>query len=153
MVFVQKLTIFPCFFLLVNLGKENVFYDILDQKNFFLRYKNKKLKKSKNKDFSKTVSPWFFFKTGHFLLVNLGKENVFSILDRKNALLGYKNKKSKKSKNWDFYKGVSPWFLSKMCNFSIYSLLVNLAKENVFYDILSKQNRWKNGQFWRKTMD
>ena len=99
MVFVQKLTIFPCFFLLVNLGKENVFYDILDQKNFFLRYKNKKFKKSKNKDFSKTVSPWFFFKTGHFLLVNLGKENVFSILDRKNALLGYKNKKSKKSKN------------------------------------------------------
>ena len=46
MVLVQN---FPFFhiFLLVNLGKESVFYDILDRKNEFLGYKNKKFKKSK----------------------------------------------------------------------------------------------------------
>ena len=35
------------FFNLKNIGQENVFYDILEQKNRFLRYKKKKLKKSK----------------------------------------------------------------------------------------------------------
>ena len=33
---------------LANLGQENVFYDILERKNAFLGYKNKKFKKSKN---------------------------------------------------------------------------------------------------------
>ena len=32
-------------FFLGNIGKQNVFYDILQQKNFFLGYKNKKFKK------------------------------------------------------------------------------------------------------------
>ena len=48
------------FFLLVILGRigqENVFYDILDRNNAFLDYKNIKLKKLKNWDFSKGVSP------------------------------------------------------------------------------------------------
>ena len=35
------MAIFPTFFL-GNIGQENVFYDILEQKNAFLRYKNKK---------------------------------------------------------------------------------------------------------------
>ena len=36
-------------------------------------------------------------------LGNIGKENVFyDILERKDASLGYKNKKLKKSKNWHF---------------------------------------------------
>ena len=30
-----------------NIGQENVFYDILEGKNVFLSYKNKKFKKSK----------------------------------------------------------------------------------------------------------
>ena len=48
------------------IGQENVFYDILERKNAFLGYKNKKLKKSKNLHFSKGVSPWFWSKFGHF---------------------------------------------------------------------------------------
>ena len=36
----------------------------------------------------------------------------------KNAFLGYKNKKFKKSKNWDFCKGINPWFGSKIGHFS-----------------------------------
>ena len=35
------------------------------------------------------------------------------ILVRKNAFLDYKNKKIKKSKNWDFFKGVSNLSRSK----------------------------------------
>ena len=57
----QKLAIFPLFSL-GNIGHENVFYDILNRKNVFLGYKNKKLKKLKNLDFSKGVSPWFWSK-------------------------------------------------------------------------------------------
>ena len=38
-----------------------------------------------------------------FFLGDIEQENVFyDILERKNAFLGYKNKKSKKSQNWDF---------------------------------------------------
>ena len=44
---VQKWQFFQLFFFF-NIGQENVFYDILEQKNAFLGYKNKKLKKSKN---------------------------------------------------------------------------------------------------------
>ena len=47
MVLVQKWPIFELFFL-GNIGQENTLYDILERKNAFLGYKNKKLKKSKN---------------------------------------------------------------------------------------------------------
>ena len=121
MVLVQKWPFLQLFFL-GNIGQKSVFYDILDRKNAFLGYKNKKFKKSKNWHFSKGVNPWFWSKNGHFsnffFLRNIGHENVFyDILDRKNAFLGYKKKKFKKSKNWHFSKGVNPWFWSKMAIF------------------------------------
>ena len=47
MILVQKWPFFQVFFLR-NIGQENVFYDILERKNAFLAYKNKKFKKSKN---------------------------------------------------------------------------------------------------------
>ena len=114
---------FSNMFFLDNIGKENVFYDILKQKNTFLGFKNKKFKKSKNLYFSKGVNQWFWSKNGHFsnmfFLGNIGKENVFyDILKRKNAFLGYKNKKFKMSKNWLFSKEVNPWFWSKNGHFS-----------------------------------
>ena len=49
-----------------------MFYDILEKKNAFLEYKNKKSEKSKNSR------------------------------KKKNAFLRYKNKKAKESKNWDY---------------------------------------------------
>ena len=115
----------PFFHLFVkdNIGQENIFYDILERKNAFLGYKNRKFKKSKNCYFSKGVNPWFWSKNGHFsnffFLGNIGQENVFyDILERKNVFLGYKNRKFKKSKNWHFSKGVKPWFWSKNGHFS-----------------------------------
>ena len=103
MLLVQKWPFFQLFFL-GNIRQENVFYDILERKNPFLGHKNKKFKKVKNRHFPKGVNPWFWSKNGHFsnffFLGNIGQENVFyDILERKNAFLGYKNKKFKKSKN------------------------------------------------------
>ena len=135
MVFVQKLPLFqPVFY--SNIGKENVFHDILERKTAFLGYKNKKLKKlknwhfykgvnswffsqkSKNWHFSRGVNPWFWSKNCHFFQINffgyIGKENGFyDILERKNSFLGYKKNKFIKSKNWHFYKRVNWWFLFK----------------------------------------
>ena len=106
-----------------NIGQENVFYDVLQLKNSFLGYENKKFKKLKNCHFSKGVNPSFWSKNGHFsklfFLGNIGKENVFhNILEQKKASLGYKNKKFKKSKNWHFSTRVNPWFWSKNGHFS-----------------------------------
>ena len=47
MVVVQKRQVFQLFFL-GNIGQENVFYDILEQKKAFLGYKNKRFKQLKN---------------------------------------------------------------------------------------------------------
>ena len=49
----------------------------------------------------------------------MGQENVFyNILEQKNGVLGYKNKKFYKSKTWHFFKGVNPRFWSKYDLFS-----------------------------------
>ena len=46
-----------------------------------------------------------------FFLGNIEQENVFyDILERKNAFLGYKFNKFKKSKNWHFSKGLKQYF-------------------------------------------
>ena len=124
MVLVEKRPFFQLFFL-GDIGQGNVFYDILEGKNAFLGYKNKKFKKSKNWHFSKGVNPWFWSKNGHFpnffFKGNIGQENVlYDVVERKNVFLGYKNKKLKKLKNWDFSKGVSPWFWSQISHFCMF---------------------------------
>ena len=93
MVFVQK---WPCFqvFFLGNIGQENLFKDILERKNAFLGYKNKKFKKSENWHFSKGVNPWSFSTNclclELFFSANLDQQNVLcDILERKHAFLGY----------------------------------------------------------------
>ena len=49
-------------FFLSIIGQENVFYDILEPKNTFLSYKNKKFKKSKNLQVNFFFTFYFFFK-------------------------------------------------------------------------------------------
>ena len=105
----------------------------------FSRLWNKKFKKSKNWHFSKGVNPWFFSKNDHFykffFLGNIGQEKFFyDILDWKNAFLGFKNKKFKKSKNWHFSKVVNLWYRSKNGIFLTF-LLVIIGQENVFYEL------------------
>ena len=114
--------------ILGKIGQKNVFYDILEGRNAFVDYKNKKLKKSKSWYCYKGVSPWFRSKIGNFSKIFFGgggigaEKCVYDILEGRNAFLNYENKKFKKSINWDFYKGVSPWFWSKIGNFSRFSV-------------------------------
>ena len=117
MVLVQKLPFFQVsFFRQYSEGKYALRYSRTKKRLF--RLKKEMFKKSKNWHFSKGVNLWFWSKNGHFskffFLGNIGQENVFyDILERKNAFLGYKNKKFKKSKNWHFFKGVNGWFCWK----------------------------------------
>ena len=48
------------------------------------------------------VQKWPFLQLS--FLGNIGQENVFYDILEKNAFIGYKNKKYKKSKNWQFSK-------------------------------------------------
>ena len=71
MVLVQKWPFFQLF-VLGNIGQENVFYDVLEQKNVFLGHKNRKFKKCKIDIFPKglthafgpkiAIFPTFFFR-------------------------------------------------------------------------------------------
>ena len=60
--FGPKMAIFLFFIFLRIIDQENLFYDILERKNAFLDYQNKKFKKSKKCHFSKRVNPWFWSK-------------------------------------------------------------------------------------------
>ena len=114
MVLVQKWPFFQLFFW-GNIGQQNLFYDILERKNAFLGYKKKNFIKSKNWRISKGVNKWFWSKNGNFFHLffkgNIGQENVFhDILKRKNAFLGYKNKKFNCPKIDIFPKGLTHGF-------------------------------------------
>ena len=66
---------------------------------------------------------WPFLK---LFLGNICYENVFyGIIQQKQNFLFDKNKELKKSKNWPFCKGVSPWFWSKMAIFPTYFFVGN----------------------------
>ena len=95
------------------------------------------------------VQKWPFFQL--FFSGNIGQENVFyDILERKKAFLGYKNKKFQKSKNWHFPKGVNPWFWFKNGHFFHFRFLGIIGQENVFYDIVERENAflgYKNKKF------
>ena len=126
--FIPKMAIFPTF----------IFQEIQARK-CFLRYSRtkKRLPRLYNQEVQKveevdifpkglrnvfgrkmTIFPTFIF------LGYVGQENVFyDILERKNAVLGYKNKKLEKSKNRHFSKGVNPCFQSKnghFCNLKFF---------------------------------
>ena len=85
-----------------------------------------------------------------FLLGNTGLKNEFyDFLEKKNAFLGYKNKKFKSRKIDIFPKGLTHGFGPKMAIFPTF-FLGNIGQENVFYDILERENAflgYKNKKF------
>ena len=77
-----------------------------------------------------------------FFLGNIGQENVFyDIVERKNAFLGYKNNKFKKSKNWFFPKGLAHGFGKKSQNFFVFLFQWNRQRNNVKLWPREKQSR------------
>ena len=126
MVFVQK---WPCFefFLLGNIGQENVFYDILEQKNAFRGYKNKKFKKSKNWHFLKGVNPWFWSKNGHFATFFFRQYRPGKWLLRnsrtKKRLSRLEKQEVQKVEKWPFFqRGLTHPFFPKMTVFPTFFL-------------------------------
>ena len=70
--------------------------------------------------------------------------------NKKNAFLGYKNKKFKQSKNCHFSKEVNSWFWSKKGHFFNFFFLSKIGQGNVFYDILERKKAFldfKNQKF------
>ena len=105
------------------------FNNVLDRKESFFDYKI----------FSKKSQKSYFFKGSWFC----------DILERKNAFLGYKNSKFKKSKNWDFSKDLGWGFGPKLAIFQFF-FLGNIGQETVFYNILERENTslgYKNEKF------
>ena len=107
--FLSKNGHFSNFFLFGNIRQEKVFYHILEERNAFWGYKNKKFKESENWHFSKGVNPWFYSKNGHFFnflfLGNIGQENfLFNILEGKNAFQGYEKKEVQKVEKLSFFQ-------------------------------------------------
>ena len=100
------------FFFLGNIPQEDVFYDILERKTPFQAIKTKSSEGPKIAFFLKGLTHGFGPKMAIFLTFFLGKigqENYFyDILERKNASLGNKNKKFKKSQNCHYSKQVQP---------------------------------------------
>ena len=101
-----------------------MFYVILKGRNAFLDYINRKLKKSRNWIFPKglvygfgqklVIFSDFCFRENRPEKCVLKQKKVFyDILDDGNAFIDYKNKRLRKSENWDF-----SWFWSKIGNFS-----------------------------------
>ena len=86
-----------------NISQENVCYEILEQKTTFQAINTKSLKSQKIKLFQKGLTHGYRQKIAifpTFFVGNKNQEKVFyDILEQKNAFLGYKNKKFKKSKN------------------------------------------------------
>ena len=130
------MAIFQAFFL-GNIGQENVFYDILERKNAFLSYKNKKLKKSKNWHFSKGVNPWFWYKNGNF-------SNFFLFRQYRpgECLLRYSRTKKcfSRVQKQEVEKVEKLSFGPKMAIFPTFFFFGNIDQEHVFYHILERKN-------------
>ena len=102
--FGPKMAIIPTFFFWARQGRKMSFKIFQNEKTPFYAIKTRSLKSRKNDIFPQGLTDGFgpkmvIFATV-FFLGKIAQENVFYyILERKNAFLGNKNKKIKKSKN------------------------------------------------------
>ena len=81
-----------------------------------------------------------------FILGKLSLKPFFTILYKeKKTFLDYKHKKLKKSKNWKFSKGFSPWFCQKLLIFPFLYFKRNRSRKCV-----SRYSR--NKKRWAKTI-
>ena len=149
----QIFSIFPSFFQ-AKQARKMCFTLFQNEKKPFQALKTRSSKSRKIDIFPKGLTHGFspkmaIFPTFIFQAIQTRKM-FYDFLERKNAFLGYKNKKSKKLKNRYIFKGVNPWFWSKNGHFSNFLCFGNLFQENVFYDILERKNAflgYKNKKF------
>ena len=75
---------------------------------------------------------------------------TISILERKNAFRGYKNKTFKKVEKYTFFQRGKPMVLVQKWPFFQLYFLGTIGQENVFYDILERKKTflgYKNKKF------
>ena len=146
MVLVQKWPFFQLFFI-VNLGQENIFYDIIEQKNAFLGYKNNKFKKFKNSHFGKGVNPWlswFWSKNGRFSYfffspIQAKKMSLTIFQSEKTPFQAIKTTSLKSSKIVIFAKWFTHGFGPKMAIFPTFSFQPIKAKKISFTILQNKK--------------
>ena len=129
--FGPKMAIFPTFFFRQR-RQENVFYNILEQKNAFLGYKNKKLKQSKIDFFPKGLSHRFrpkiaIFPSFFFQAIQARKMSFMMLQNEKTPFQAIKTRRSKSRKIDIFRKGRK-------------GNIGNIGQENVFHYILERKN-------------
>ena len=101
--FWTRMAFFATSFYQAKQARKMSFTIFQNEKTPFQALQKKKFKKSINCYFCKGVNPWLWSKNGHFFnfffLGNIGQEHVFhDILERINAILGYKKKVQKLEK-------------------------------------------------------
>ena len=142
-VLVKNWRFFHLFFL-GKIGQENVFYDILQRKNVFLSYKNKKFKKSKNCNFSKWFSPQFWSKIRHFSIFSFqavkARKMSFTILqNQKTPFQAIKTRSSKRGKIAIFPKWLVHGFGQKLAIFPSFFLLKVIQARKICFTIFQNK--------------
>ena len=66
-------------------------------------------------------------------LSKIDREKVFAdVLDKKEAFKDYKNNCLRKTQNWNFSKGVSPWFWSKFEILLTFRFMQNTPRKSIW---------------------
>ena len=126
MLLVQKWPLLQIFFLF-NIGQENVFYDILEQKNAFLGCKNKKFKKSKKCHFLDFFNVFFYSLERCFFVLEYRKRHFPGLYCLKKRL-----------EKWPFLdQSFVLTFLEKKSIFRLFKLHVFWPRKAFFCSIIS----------------
>ena len=77
------------------------------------------------------------------------KKSFLNILNRKQSFLDQKIEVLTRTKKWTFFKGVSPWILSKNRTFSYLPFLQKFKKKTTFLILWKEKNdfKWKKFKF------
>ena len=105
----------------------------------------KKVQKSESSNFSKGFNRRFWSKNGHFpkfifQTIQARKMSFTIFQNEKTPFQAIKTRSSNSRKIDIFYKGVNPCFWYKNGHFANFFFSRNIAQENVFYDILEREN-------------
>ena len=114
------------------------------KKRMILRGKIEVFKWAKKWSISKEVSSWILSKNRNFSyrcfsLKLCQKTSFFDIYERKQLFLDQNIEVLRRAKKWTFFKGVSPWILSKNRNFFYRCFSVKLWQKTSFFDIYERK--------------
>ena len=123
------------FFFLVKICQIKLFAAVLHREIGFLDDKNIDQKTRKVGSFPKGLVHGFSQKCNlrhlFFLFKKRPSKVLNGVVDRQIAFVDYKNIVQKKSQNFHFSKGFSPWFFSNIVTFLIFTLYSKKTKKSV----------------------